>query len=36
MPTSNPLPVLRNSLINVGAYSISPKADQKPGDFPLG
>ena len=34
--TSNPQPVLRNSLINVGTYSISPKADQKPGDFPLG
>jgi hypothetical protein len=34
--TSNPQPVLRFSSIDVGAYSISPKADQKPGDFPLG
>jgi hypothetical protein len=34
--TSNPQPLLRNSIINVGSYSISPKADQKPGDFPLG
>jgi hypothetical protein len=34
--TSNPAPVLRNSIITVGTYSISPKADQKPGDFPLG
>jgi hypothetical protein len=34
--TSNPQPVLRNSIINVGSYSISPKADQKPGPFPLG
>ncbi len=34
--TPNPAPVLRNSLIGVGTYSISPKADQKPGDFPLG
>jgi hypothetical protein len=34
--TSNPRPVLRNSIINVSTYSISPKADQKPGDFPLG
>ena len=34
--TPNPRPVLRNSLINVGTYSISPKADQKPGDFSLG
>jgi len=34
--TSDPSPVLRNSIINVGTYSISPKADQKPGDFPLG
>jgi hypothetical protein len=34
--TSNPQPVLRNSLIDVGTYSISPKADQKPGPFPLG
>jgi hypothetical protein len=34
--TSNPQPVLRFSSIDVGAYSISPKADQKPGPFPLG
>src|SRR6266540_2572812 len=34
--TPNPAPVLRNSIINVGSYSLSPKADQKPGDFPLG
>ena len=34
--TANPQPVLRNSIINVGTYSISPKADQKPGPFPLG
>ena len=34
--TPNPAPVLRNSIIDVGSYSISPKADQKPGDFPLG
>jgi hypothetical protein len=34
--TPNPQPVLRNSVINVGTYSISPKADQKPGPFPLG
>src|SRR6266542_6146519 len=34
--TSHPAPVLRNSVIRVGTYSIPPKADQKPGDFPLG
>ena len=34
--TPNPQPVLHNSIINVGTYSISPKADQKPGPFPLG
>jgi hypothetical protein len=34
--TPNPQPVLRFSSIDVGAYSISPKADQKSGDFPLG
>src|SRR6266542_1714852 len=34
--TSHPSPVLRNSVIRVGTYSIPPKADQKPGDFPLG
>ncbi|GAA0382035.1 hypothetical protein GCM10009530_36000 [Microbispora corallina] len=29
-------PTLSRKIVPVGAYSIPPKADQKPGDFPLG
>jgi hypothetical protein len=34
--TANPAPVLNNSVVNVGLYSVPPKAGQRLGDIPLG
>ncbi len=36
LDTATPAPALSNVAIPVGTYAIPPKADQKPGDFPLG
>jgi hypothetical protein len=36
LDTATPAVTLRNTIINVTTYGIPPKADQKPGDIPLG
>jgi hypothetical protein len=36
LDTATPAVTLRNAIINVTTYGIPPKADQKPGDIPLG